>query len=264
MKKYWQIYKINIVRALNYRAALIIYRLSNFLILIVMATVWLTATHTGLIGGFTTGEILTYYIAGMVLVPIVMWTADHRVSQEINSGELALNFVTKPISYFWSRYFAEMGWHTISPIFAVISLVLSLILFGSHLTTSISLPYLFFLLLSILLTSTLFFCTTYLIGLLSFWFTDIDGFSEMFWMAVFLFAGQGIPLSFYPQSFQFILNILPFRFLFSFPLEIFTQKLSTAQIAQGFLVQIFWILSLGFLAKYILKKGLRIYSAFGN
>lgn len=264
MKKYWQIVKINIIRAINYREALIIYRLSNFLILIVVATVWLTAIHSGLIGGFTTGELLTYYVAGMVLTPLVMWTADNKISMEINSGELATNFLTKPISYYWSKYFAELGWHTISPLFAIGSLMLALLLFGSHLSLALTPIYLIFTILAIGLTATLFFSMTYLIGLLSFWFTDIEGFGELFWMLIFLFAGQGIPISFYPQNMQNILLLLPFRFLFSFPLEIFLHKITYTQVFSGFILQIAWILIFMTLAKKALQSGLKIYSAFGN
>ena len=57
-----------------------------------------------------------------------------------------------------------------------------------------------------------------------------------------LLAGSFIPLSVMPEFLQKIANVLPFRFLYSFPLELLLGSFDKAKIGENYGILLIWIL----------------------
>jgi len=73
-----------------------------------------------------------------------------------------------------------------------------------------------------------------------------------------------VPLSFFPEAAQQFVKLSPFRFMYSFPLEIFVEKLSGMDLALAFGTGLFWIATLYLLYRFLFRKGIRIYTGFGQ
>jgi ABC-2 type transport system permease protein len=99
---------------------------------------------------------------------------------------------------------------------------------------------------------------------LAFWLTETDALHSLLWAGLFIGGGQGIPLSFFSASVRGVLEMLPFAYIFSFPLEIFSGKLSVEEMIFGILKQLAWILLLALLYKFLWKRGTRAYQSFGG
>lgn len=264
MRKYWAIYKMRLQTTFMYRGSVIIYRLGNLLFLAMIVAVWFSAQTRGLAGGYSQNELVTYYLIGSFLNSVVLWSSTSGIREEINSGEINTKTLTKPISYYWQKFFEEFGWHTISPIFAVITVLLVAIILRNNLQLLFVPTSLVLMLLATIFAAILFFNISTCLGLLSFWFVEIGGVTSLLWMGVFLLGGQAIPTTFFPDTIRVFVELLPFRYLYSFPIEVYFGKLPWSEVGRGFSLQVFWILITVLLFKIIWQKGLARYSSYGG
>jgi ABC-2 type transport system permease protein len=76
-------------------------------------------------------------------------------------------------------------------------------------------------------------------------------------------AGALFPLDILPARVQAILAWMPSPYLVFFPLNILLEKLDSIQILKGFSIQILWIIGLALLARFVWRRGVKIYGAQG-
>lgn len=101
------------------------------------------------------------------------------------------------------------------------------------------------------------------LGLAAFWVTQMDALIQVYYIALFFLSGQLAPLALYPAPLQELAQLLPFRWMVAFPVEVLLGELSAGSLGAGFAAQGIWLcLSLGLLT-LLWKFGLRRYSATG-
>lgn len=264
MRKYLTVYKMRLETTLIYRGSVIIYRLSNLFFLAMIIAVWFSANSTGNLGGYTKDSLITYYLIGSFLNAIVFWSSTRNIREEINNGDINTKTLTKPISYYWQKFFEEFGWHTVSPLFSIFSVLLVAFFVRDNLVILLDPSKLLLMILSTALASILFFNMSSCLGILSFWFTETEGLTSFIWMGIFLLGGQAIPLTFFPDSLRSIISMLPFRYVYSFPMELYFQDFSKIDLIKSFLTQTIWIAIFALIFKVLWSKGLQRYSANGG
>jgi ABC-2 type transport system permease protein len=72
------------------------------------------------------------------------------------------------------------------------------------------------------------------------------------------------PLAVLPAWGQQLASALPFRWMFSFPLELLLGRVSPTQTVQGFLMQALWLAVVGLLMRVIWRSAVRQYGAVGG
>lgn len=264
MKKYWAFFKVSVQNTLTYRGPILIWLLSNVLALITIVAVWLSSSAGKTIGGYTKPELISYYVVGLFLQWLIGWFPFYGVVDEIKRGSIALSSLLKPFSFFWRKFAEELGWHVVS---SVVGLVATLIIALSFRGYNISLFFPEKILLSSLATILAIFAVfsmSLCMGLLAFWFTEVQAADSLFWAGRTILGGQVIPISFIPGVFQTLVKILPFRYMFSFPLEIWFGKLTSQEIVWGIIGQIVWVLILVQVYQLMWARGRKVYSAFGQ
>lgn len=264
MRKYWQHYRLMIQTTLAYRGSLIVFRLSGLLLLVTLISVWMASRSNGSIGGYTIDGLISYYLFGFFLNSVVFWWSSGTIKEEIRDGTINTKALSKPISYYWQKLFEEFGWHTVSPIFAIVIISVAAFFLQAHIQLSLTPASFILLFFSIAFAAVTFFNISSCLGLLTFWFTETAGISTFIWAGTFLFGGQAIPISFFSGTWRTIIQLLPFRYVYSFPNEIFTRNLTTEGLLIGFSLQIFWLLATGLAYKFLWQKGIKRYSAFGG
>jgi ABC-2 type transport system permease protein len=101
------------------------------------------------------------------------------------------------------------------------------------------------------------------LGLATFWITRVSALFELFFTAELLLSGRLVPLSLLPGWAQQIANLLPFRWVFGFQIELLLGRLTPQEMVIGFAAQVFWFLfGLG-MVHLLWRAGLRRYSAVG-
>lgn len=262
MRKYWALYKAGLQNALTYRGPMVVWKVTNLLSFLTIAYVWLSSDSTSF-GGYNKPQLITYYFFVLFLQWIVTLTPVMSIKEEIKSGEINSK-ILKPFSYLGEKFALETSWHTISPLLGLVVLGIAFIFFRSYLEFSPSFPNVLLFLITLPLSGLICFFISFSFGLLAFWFTEIDSLTSIFWLCLFLLGGQGIPVSFFPSPVREVVTVLPFRYIYSFPLEIIFNKLTLFEILTGFLTQAAWVVGLYLLARQMWLWGLHVYAAFGG
>jgi len=264
VRKYLAFYRISIQNTLTYRGPILLWRVGNLLALLTMAAFWLSAKGGATIGGYGKSELVTYYIFVMFLQWIIFWNASGYVSQEIKEGEFSTRALLKPASYYWQKFAHELGWHTLSPLYGLTIIAVALFFLKSNLVFRFSPLTFFFLVIAIFLGAVVCFSLSMCLGLLAFWLTETSQVNSLLWAGLLVLGGQGIPITFFPDMFRTVIYILPFRYVFSFPIEIFLGRLALEGILVAFVIQVLWIGTFVLLYNLLWKKGVQVYSAYGG
>jgi ABC-2 type transport system permease protein len=113
---------------------------------------------------------------------------------------------------------------------------------------------------SILLASGISFCLDVVIGSLAFWLEDISAVDRLRNLLARTLSGALIPLSLFPASATGFLDVQPFRYVVSFPLEVL---LGGPDLLSGFAAQAAWCTAFAIGAVLVWRAGLRNYQGAG-
>jgi ABC-2 type transport system permease protein len=79
----------------------------------------------------------------------------------------------------------------------------------------------------------------------------------------FFFGGAYIPLNFFPEILQTIIQFTPFPYFVSLPINAMMGKLSLYEMILGVIVLLLWSFIFNWLAKRLWDKGQYTYSGVG-
>lgn len=264
MRKYWQLFQISVGNTFAYRGPIVIWLLGNVITTLTFVTVWFSASTNGPIAGFSRNELVAYYIFGLLVNWLTNWFPFYWIKDEIADGSVVGSTLTKPLSNYWRVFAVETGWHFVTLFVGLAATALILIFFRQNVTFFTSYTNLVLAGLSIIFSIFLTFSLSMCMGCLAFWFTKVSAIDDFFWACRMLIGGQSIPIALLPSTVRTIANILPFRYMFSFPLEIYLGKLDSTQLVIAFAMQILWIIAFIFIYQLLWIHGNRAYTAFGH
>ena len=99
---------------------------------------------------------------------------------------------------------------------------------------------------------------------LVFKYGDQEGTIELVnYIAIFL-AGGFFPIAFLPQGLKFIFELLPFKYLYYIPANIFLGKLTLHEIVVAWLMIILWSILFYSIFHSLYQKGLKFYTGVGR
>jgi ABC-2 type transport system permease protein len=186
------------------------------------------AGHANL-GGFDLAGMLAYYGISTIIYYLTMDFADWNLQMHVRAGSF-LTFMLRPLSHRWFAFSQKVGHRILGFLFEFLP-VWCIISFGFRIPL-IPASWLWSA-LSILLGFVMMFFLNYTVGLLSFWLVRTDGIRSLFALFRDLLAGTFIPLSFFPQSFQYVLFFLPFQFTCYVPVRVFLGHYELAGLTIG-------------------------------
>lgn len=243
-----------------YRAEIVIWMLTGTLPLVMM-TVWLSIAGGGPVGDFQPSDFVSYYLGTVFVRRMtgvwIIWDLDRA----IRLGELSPQLLRpiNPIYFYATRGLAD------KPLYLPILLpIIGLALWlypgaGYDLSPLNTLTFVVVLFLSWLL----YFFIQYCISLLAFWVTQATAAWQAWFSLWLVFSGYLIPLDLFPAVIVRLSFWLPFRYTFSFPLEILMGRIHGEALLAGLGVHAGWLV-IGFaLYQLLWRRGLRQYSAVG-
>lgn len=264
MRKYWAVTKASVQATLAYRGPMLIWLAANMISALVMISVWSAVDNPGLIGGYQKSELITYYILSLFLSWIVLWFPFNQITHEIQEGQIGLKIMVKPISFYVSYFFQEIGWHVISSFVGLATSLLLFFSFKAQIYLSFSILKMFLLLPAVVMAILLTYTLSVNMALLAFWFTQVGAIESFFWVGRSFLGGTAVPISFLPNWIARIAVLLPFRYLLSFPLEIVFGKVNFQETLVGLMIGIIWYVILYLLYRWLWKKGCQAYSSYGH
>ena len=104
---------------------------------------------------------------------------------------------------------------------------------------------------------SIFFFLNMICGMLSFWLFSIGNLHIIIDSSITLFSGSIIPLWLIPEKFAFVYEILPFQYLYYYPISIILGLVNVQQMVRVFLYEMIWTACLFALAVWMYNKGIK-------
>jgi ABC-2 type transport system permease protein len=268
LKKYWHVIVIGIQSNLTYRVNYLTRTLFSFIPLFAMLSLWRTiyaANGAGhLLSGYTQAQMIFYY---MMVAIVDIFTAvnedDWQIAADIREGNIS-QFLLKPVDYLWYRLCLFFSGRLTFVMMAAVPLAVFVFCFRNYFVPPASELALAAFPASLVLTALLQFFLSYAMAMLAFWILEISTFIFILFAFEYLASGHLFPLDMLPPALQHVLAFTPFPSMLYAPIGIYMGKISGNGVGLALLTQLFWVLVMYALARFMWRRGIRYYSAFGG
>lgn len=253
---------VNLTNTLAYRGDMVMFMLGAILGPVVSLLIWRAAMASGASLPVSASYLTSYFVLlSVVSVMTSAWLSNFLASH-IRNGELSV-WLARPGSFLY-----ELAANNVSEkIFKLVVLLPMVGVFAWVFRDSVDLaaaPWRWVLLVvSALLGAVMFFSIDVIEGSLAFWLDEVSGIVAVRHLMMLVLAGQLVPLALMPAWSQGFLDVQPFRYLLSFPIEIIVGDLNPGEIATGLAMQAMWTVVLVGGARWIWGHGKRNYAAVG-
>jgi len=267
MKKYWHVIGVGLQNNLAYRFNYLTRTLFSFIPLFAMLSLWRTI-YTGQGGGEHSGYTLAQMIFYYMLVAVVdVMTAvnedDWQIAADIREGNIS-QFLLKPVDYLWYRLSLFVAGRMSFILMAGGPLLVFIFCFRDYFVAPVNGVALAVFIFSLVLTALLQFFISYAMAMLAFWLLEISTLIFILFAVEYLASGHLFPLDMLPHGLQQALFCTPFPYQLFFPISIYLGKVSGMELVKGLLIQAGWVAAAYAFARFMWRRGIRKYSAFGG
>ncbi len=260
---YRALFRTCLAESLTYRTTNVVWVVQGALPPLFAIVAWL-AIYGGrdTVGGFSRGEMITYYLVIAFAWYVIGGRINFQIARAIKDGSLAHQLL-KPYAALTPQVLGEQCWKLINLGLALPLYLALVIYFRQDLHLALSASRIATAAISTLASTVIFIELEIILGVIAFWTTNTGNLFEIYDLLLILASGELVPLSLFPNWLLGPLNVLAFRYTFSFPVEVFLGKLDPGQIALGLLGQFGWLAALAIVGRFLWVWGLRRYSAVG-
>lgn len=261
MKKYLSIFSITLQEYFAYRLNMVMWRVRQVFVFLLPYFLWKAILGDGGdVYGYDFGSIMTYLFGTTILRSLVMGSRTVDLGWMINSGMLTVPLM-RPLNMFRFLLTRDAADKLFNLSFMFIEIPLIFLIFNPPVFLQSNLSTILLTMLSIILALLIYFYINIIFGSLGFWTRDVWA-PRFLLMVILEFAtGAMFPLDMLPVFWQNLLHYTPFPYLLFVPLRIY---LGSPTGVMSLLAQLFWVVILYLLAKYIWQKGLSRYEAEGR
>jgi ABC-2 type transport system permease protein len=219
LNRYLAILRVTWVDSLAYRAEAIIWMLVDASPLVVMVYLWRSIyAGQGSIAGYDLPQMVTYYVAVTLLGIVIGAHSDMEVVEQIRDGLIA-PYLLRPLPHITFIFLGDIGWK-------IMKTLLFLPVFGLAL---------------VWLRDYLIVPTDPLVWLTAFWLQEAMSLTHVKDLLVMLLGGATVPIALFPDWLQAVAGVLPFQYIYSFPVGIYLGQVRGLAVAQGLAAQVVWI-----------------------
>lgn len=267
MKKYFHVISIGLQSNLAYRVNYLTRTLFSFIPLFAMLSLWRTiyAHRSGSTSsGFTEAQMMFYYLlVAVVDVLTAVNEDDWQIAADIREGNIS-QFLLKPVDYLWYRLSLFFSGRIAFIAVAALPLGLFILYFRQYVLPPSSLTAALLFPVSLLLTALLQFFISYAMAMLAFWLLEISTFIFILFAFEYLASGHLFPLDILPPGLKEALYLTPFPYQLYFPISLYLGKSPGVEMWRGLACQLLWVVAAYLFARWMWRRGIRKYSAFGG
>ena len=266
LNKYGKAFELGFQAALEYRVNFLLSLISAAYPIFIQSFMW-TAIYQnsseGVVYGYTYRQMIAYtFLAGLV-ARIVRTGFEYEIMEDIKNGKFS-QFLVQPLGYFPYRLCCYFGQKL--PGLTMILGILAVVLVGLNVFGGLSLElyrilaFLVTLALAVVLNFLIFYC----FSSVAFWIIEIGFLFEGIRIVTILLSGGIFPLEVFGARFLQVMNLLPFKYTVSYPINVLNGRLPPGEMAQGMLIQCAWIAACLVIADFLWRLGGRRYVAVGG
>ena len=267
--KYYKIFKVTMVERLTYRADFLISTFLRFLPLVTTILLW-KAIFSGSGNQARDGFTFQQTVAYLLLVNISRMFSSMPglaggIARDVREGTLK-KYLIQPldmIAYLLAYRVAHKGAYIVSSAipYAVLFIICREYFVG--LVPADPLVWAAYLASLVLAFLIGFFFET-AVGMVGFWFLEVTSLLYVVMTLSFFVSGHMLPLDFLGPQAAAILKALPFAYMAYFPAVVFLGKVHGAELLTGLVIELAWIAAFAFLSRWLYRRGLRRYGAYGG
>lgn len=240
VKVYNQIIKTGIIRSLAYKFEVYSNILMQTIIMIASAYFWKALfKNADVVQGVNVNTMLVYTVVSSMISIVLSSDVEWRIMRSVNKGTIAIDMM-RPINVF-SIFFAEdiaklisLFFQNLLPVFIIGSLIIGVPKPASFMAFCL-------FLVSLIMAFFINWFIAVMFGMISFWAFEMSAIFQVKKHLIRLLSGSIIPIWFFPNWLQNVLNALPFAYLYQLPLDIYIGKATDTDIVRGMLVQFTWL-----------------------
>ncbi len=268
MSQYFYVVVTGLQNNLQYRFNYLTRTLFSFIPLFAMLSLWRTIYasrgHHGGENGFTEAQMIFYYLlVAVVDVLTAVNEDDWQIAADIREGNIS-QFLLKPVDYLWYRLSLFLAGRLAFIAVAAIPLLVFISCYRAYFLAPPDLGVFSLVLVSLLLTALLQFFISYAMAMLAFWLLEISTLIFILYAFEYLASGHLFPLDVLPPGLKQVLFLTPFPYQLYFPIQIYMGKIAGVDLWRGLAVQLGWVLLAYQFARFMWRRGIRKYSAFGG
>jgi ABC-2 type transport system permease protein len=194
------------------------------------------------INGFTLPEMVSYITLGWVSRSMYFSDIDETIDDLVRSGEITV-YLLRPVNFQVMMLVQAFG----ASLFRLtaFTLPLSLVIFSLYpLSPPASITSLLLFFYGVGVAFLVFALLNFLVGMLAFSLKSIDGIVRAKYYLVQLCSGLLLPLTFFPDWAERVLEVLPFKMLAYTPLQLYLGHIKGSELLPLFASHLFWIVTL--------------------
>jgi viologen exporter family transport system permease protein len=268
MKKYFHVINIGIQNNLAYRFNFLARTLFGFIPLIAIIYVWKTIfagkSSGSTVGTYTLAEMISYYLLVTIVDALTAVNEDDwQIAADIKDGNIS-QFLLKPIDYLWFRLCMFCSGRLAYMAVAVFPLAVFILCLHNYFMLPPDWPTFGLFLLSAAMTGLIQFFSSYAMAMLAFWVLEVSTFIFILFAFEYIASGHLFPLDILPPALAHVLYFTPFPYQLYLPVGIYMGKITGAELARGFAMQIFWVAATYAIARLAWNRGIKKYAAVGG
>ena len=201
----------------------------------------------------TVDEVVTYIWLGQAFIMLLPWNIDREIHNLIRSGHVGYELL-RPVDLYNLWFSRAMAYRTAPTLLrAVPLLTLALLFFGMGLPASPEAGLAFALSMTgALLISCAF---TTLVNVTMMWTVSGQGAANMAGIAVTIFTGIVVPIPFFPEWAQAVMEVLPFRGIVDTPYRLYLGHIPAGDALFHLGHQLAWTAVLVLAGRWVLSRG---------
>jgi len=265
MQKYLTLAKVSLQEYFVYRLNFYLWRFRNLISLLALVFFWLAiyGSRPSFLN-YTKDQMLTYIVGIAFLRGLIFSSRTADLAGTIRNGDLNKWLLT-PLSIFKSLLARDLSDKLLNTLFSFLEIFIVLKLFAfsfagpTHLLT-----YLYFFVI-VILAFFLYFFISITLSETGFWTEDIWATRWLFGI-IFLdfFSGSIFPIDILPSQAVHLINLTPFPYLIFYPAKIWLEQISQAETLKAIFICFVWLIFFFWLSRFLFKKGLKHYEAYGG
>lgn len=259
---YTQQFKTTLVMMFQYRASLLISMIGHVLEPLVYLIVWsvVAGTEGGSVGDYARRDFAAYFIVLMLVNHVTYTWAMYEFEYRVRYGSLSFALLW-PVHPIHSDIADNVSSKIIMlPFMLAVAGALAL---AFHPTLSPE-PWAIGLFLPALFLAFLVrFLLEWTLSLAAFWTTRVGAINQAYFVVLLFLSGQIAPLTLMPRPVQALAQVLPFRTMVGFPVELLVGRLTLSEALTGLGTQAAWAIICLVLLRVVWRAGVRVYSAVG-
>jgi ABC-2 type transport system permease protein len=261
-RKLRAIFGIYLKDCFAYPAASFLWVLADAQTAMILPAVWLATSGAGqLVAGMTRPQLISYYVASMVLSQFITCHLMWDIAWDIREGDFSSHLL-RPINYFRLNLARNFAWRVAKLVLFVPMGVLVFLIYRGVGMTPFHISFAF--VLSVLLAQMLSYVAAFCMSMTALWTTEFMSTLRLYYLPEMFLSGRLIPLSALPAWAMGVSRFTHFKYMIYFPTQMVMGKLSTGEVREGLAMQAAWIVFFWLLAQFIFARGTRQYSGFGN